>query len=112
MLVRADLFWNSPLAMWDLPEGVERTLAGADLLISKGDANYRRLTGDRSWDFTTPFSKVIDYLPVPLAAFRTLKAELAVGLTREAVRKARSADPDWMTDGRWGVIQYASSGEK
>lgn len=112
MLVRADFFWNSPLAMWDLPEGVEQTLAGADLLISKGDANYRRLTGDRSWDFTTPFGEVIDYLPVPLAAFRTLKAELAVGLTREAVRKARRADPDWMTDGRWGVIQYASAGKK
>jgi uncharacterized protein with ATP-grasp and redox domains len=112
MLVRADLFWNSPLAMWDLPEGVERTLAGADLLISKGDANYRRLTGDRSWEFTTPFSEVIDYLPVPLAAFRTLKAELAVGLTRDAVRRARRADPDWMTDGRWGVIQYAPAGKQ
>lgn len=109
MMIRADFFWNSPLAMWDLPQGLKENLSGADLLISKGDANYRRLTGDRSWEFTTPFSEVIDYLPVALAAFRTLKAELAVGLTQEAVRNARSADPDWMTDGRWGVVQYAPS---
>lgn len=107
IVIRKDFFWNSPLAMWDLPQDLREVLSGGNLLISKGDANYRRLTGDRRWDFSTPFSEVIDYLPVPLAAFRTLKAELAVGLSQKAVRKARRTDPEWMTDGRWGVIQFA-----
>lgn len=102
-----DFFWNSPLDFWDLPSRVVDSLSQADILISKGDANYRRLMGDRHWPFETPFTEVVDYLPVHLAALRTLKAEVVVGLSEDQIRKAEREDTDWMVDGRWGVIQFA-----
>jgi len=101
-----DWFWNSPLAAWQMPQALRLDLAGADLLISKGDANYRRWLGDRHWPFTTPFGDVVGYTPAPLAVLRTLKAEVMVGLTPEKLRQVSQADPGWLANGSWGVIQY------
>lgn len=100
-------FWNSPLEFWHYPQNVHDLLVEADLLIIKGDANYRRLVGDRHWPYHTPFPEVVDYLPVPSLALRTLKAEVAVGLSQHTVDRVREEDPRWMVNGRWGVIQYA-----
>jgi uncharacterized protein with ATP-grasp and redox domains len=105
--LRDDFFWNSPLPMWELPKELNEDLREADLLISKGDANYRRLLGDREWDFTLPYNQVVDYLPVPLAALRTLKAELAVGLSLEQIQETYSQDPNWLVDGKWGVVHFS-----
>ena len=104
----ANFFWNSPLPMWELPTDLRQDLSGSDLLISKGDANYRRLLGDRQWDFTLPFHQVMDYLSVPLAALRTLKAELAVGLDLDQIRETYNQDQNWMVDGKWGIVHFSS----
>ena len=108
IITREDFFWNSPLAMWEIPQNLREEFSKSSLLISKGDANYRRLVGDRVWDLTLPFHQVVDYLPVPRVALRTLKAEVAVGLNLDQIREVFNQDPDWMVDGRWGVIQFAS----
>ncbi len=105
--IRPSYFWNSPLPMWEFPAELGEQWTGSALLISKGDANYRRILGDRQWDFTTPFPQAVDYLPVPLAALRTLKAELAVGLELGQIQDVFNRDPNWLTDGKWGVIHYA-----
>jgi uncharacterized protein with ATP-grasp and redox domains len=107
IIPREDLYWNSPLPMWEIPENLKDELSRANFLVSKGDANYRRLLGDREWDITDPFHQVVDYLPAPLVALRTLKAELAVGMTLEQVQEVYNQDSDWMVNGRWGVIQFA-----
>jgi uncharacterized protein with ATP-grasp and redox domains len=107
LVVRPDFFWNSPLAMWELTGGLKAELGKAALLISKGDANYRRLLGDRVWDYSYPFDQAVDYRPAPLAALRTLKAELAVGLDPDQVQELFVRDPTWLVNGRWGVLQYA-----
>ena len=104
---KANFFWNSPLPMWEIPLDLREDLSGADFLISKGDANYRRLLGDRQWDFTFPFHQVVDYLPVPLAALRTSKSELAVGLDLDQIMEVYNQDPNWMVDGKWGVVHFA-----
>jgi uncharacterized protein with ATP-grasp and redox domains len=106
--LRTHPFWTSPLAFWELPDDLRADLRQADLLISKGDANYRRLLGDRHWPFTTPFAAILAYAPAPLVALRTLKAELAAGLAAEQVARLNEIDPDWMINGRWGVIQFAA----
>lgn len=99
--------WTSPLRGRELPAHVRAELARSDLLISKGDANYRRLLGDRHWDFTTPFEVAAAPLPAPVLALRTLKSEVAAGLSPEQVDWLDEADPDWLVDGEWGVIQFA-----
>ena len=101
-------FWNSPLPMWQLPADLVKDWKGTSLVISKGDANYRRLLGDRQWEMTLPFQQVVDFLPAPLAALRTLKAELAVGLESNQIQEISKQDPNWMVDGRWGVIHFTA----
>jgi uncharacterized protein with ATP-grasp and redox domains len=100
-------FWNSPLPMWELPQDIIEEWGHSSLVISKGDANYRRLLGDRQWEMTVPFQEAIDYLPVPLVALRTLKAELAVGMDEGQIQEIQAQDPTWLVGGRWGVIHFA-----
>ena len=104
LILRADPFWTSPLAMWDAPAPLLAELAYAGLLISKGDANYRRLLGDRHWAMDLSFRQVVDYLPTPVLALRTLKSEIAVGIQAGQVP---GDDSQWMSNGHWGLVQFS-----
>jgi len=106
LVLRDDYFWTSPLAFWEMPHSLGADLARSALLVSKGDANYRRLLGDRHWDYMTPFEEIMAYTPAPLVAVRALKAEVAAGLREEQLAWLPSRDPDWMVDGKWGMIQF------
>ena len=105
--IQPRFFWNSPLAMWELSGELRDELDQSDLIISKGDANYRRLLGDLEWDFTLPFQQVVDYLPSPLVALRTLKAELTLGMDLEEIQETYNQDPEWLVNGKWGVIHFS-----
>ena len=41
---------------------------------------YRKLLGDRTWNTHERFSDLVSYFPAPVAALRTCKSPLAVGL--------------------------------
>jgi predicted aconitase with swiveling domain/uncharacterized protein with ATP-grasp and redox domains len=107
LILQADDFWLSPLAGWEMPEALRQELAQADLLVSKGDANYRRWLGDRHWPFTTAFDAILAYRPAPLLALRVMKSEIVVGLPPGLREQMYPRDPTWLFDGRWGVIQFA-----
>jgi uncharacterized protein with ATP-grasp and redox domains len=101
-----ELFWTSPLSFWEMPENIRQTLAQSNLLISKGDANYRRLLGDCHWSYTTPLADIVSYLPTPLVALRTLKSEVGAGFGPEQIKMIAEQDPHWLTNGKRGVIQF------
>ncbi|NER36241.1 MAG: protein-glutamate O-methyltransferase family protein [Oscillatoria sp. SIO1A7] len=105
--LRDNLFWNSPLVFWQMPDELRQELAKASLIIVKGDANYRRILGDCYWPFTTPFEEIANYFPAPLLALRTMKAELACGLSPGQAEALDAQDPDWLTNGQRGVVQLA-----
>jgi len=104
--LRDDPFWTSPLAMWEAPPALLHDLSETRLVISKGDALYRRLVGDRHWEPTTPFSSIVCYLDAPLLALRTLKSEVVAGLRPGQAEKAQAEDPHWMTNGEWALMQW------
>jgi uncharacterized protein with ATP-grasp and redox domains len=104
--VKDDLFWTSPLALWEMPESMRQDFAGSDLVLFKGDMNYRRLLGDRHWPIDTAFEAVMDYFPAPVAALRTSKSEVACGLNVDLIEQVAAEDPDWMINGQWGMIQF------
>lgn len=104
--LQADPFWTAPLSFWEMPASLQTELAQSDLVVIKGDANYRRLLGDRQWDFTTPFAAIVAYFPAPLVALRTLKSEIAAGLQPDQLVALPQQDPDWLTNGKWGLIQF------
>ena len=105
--VKQDTFWVAPLAFWEIPPGLRGELAQASLIISKGDANYRRLLGDRHWDFSTPFTEIVSYMPAPLLALRTLKSNVAAGIPAEQLAAFGEDDQSWMINGEWAVRQFA-----
>jgi uncharacterized protein with ATP-grasp and redox domains len=107
--LQAHRFWTSPLEMWQMPASLKGELDRSNLLISKGDANYRRLLGDRHWPYTTPFADIVCYLSAPVVALRTLKSEVAAGLSPGQPEEVTERDPEWLSNGRWGVIQYNRS---
>ncbi len=103
--VAAHWAWNTPLAGWELPRELLAELAESDFVISKGDANYRRILGDRHWDFETPFAAILAYFPAPLVALRTQKSELTCGLRPGQAAATAAQDPGWLINGRWGLVQ-------
>jgi len=105
LVLTEDYFWTSPLPFWEIPKTLKNELGKSNLIIVKGDANYRRLLGDRYWDFTTNFADIVSYLPAPMVALRTLKSEVAAGLKSEVIVELATIDPNWLTNGQWGVIQ-------
>jgi uncharacterized protein with ATP-grasp and redox domains len=109
LVLSDDYFWTSPLPFWEIPESLKSDLGNANLIIIKGDANYRRLLGDRHWDFTTNIADIVCYLPAPMLALRTLKSEVVVGIEPEVITQVTQADSDWLTNGQWGVIQFVGS---
>ena len=100
-------FWTSPLPFWEIPTSLKEELANSSLIVVKGDANYRRLLGDRHWDFTTNIADIVSYLPAPMVALRTLKSEVVAGLKPEVIAQVAN-DPSWLTNGQWGIIQLVS----
>jgi uncharacterized protein with ATP-grasp and redox domains len=105
--LRLSTHWFNPTSLFyfQLPDDLRADLAANDLVIVKGDANYRRLHGDAHWPYTTPFAYVVRYFPAPMVALRTLKGEHAVGLPAQQVERLSKQDPDWLVNGRRGVIQ-------
>ena len=85
-------------------------LSQDDLLIFKGDLNYRKLVGDINWQTTVSFSDALrEFRPTRVLAVRTAKADVMVGLQENQAEETSKRDPTWMVTGQWGVIQYAST---
>ncbi|HEY9622738.1 MAG TPA: damage-control phosphatase ARMT1 family protein [Crinalium sp.] len=98
-------FWTEPLVFWDLSDALTQHFTQSDLVIIKGDANYRRLLGDCAWPLTMSFADIVCYFPAPLVALRTLKSEIAAGLEPAQIAATSATDPNWLINGHWGVIQ-------
>lgn len=105
--LREDSFWTEPLVFWQMPLALQQDLYQSELVLIKGDANYRRLLGDCQWPLTTSFQEITGYFPTPFCVLRTLKSEVAAGLLPKQIQSLNQTDPQWLTNGEWGVIQAA-----
>ena len=102
-------FYTSPLPYADMPKALIQRFSDADLVIIKGDANYRRLLGEKKWPMNTAFPDALSYFyNVNILALRTLKWPLAVGLNDDMINRAKTLiGNDWDICGRCGTIQFA-----
>ena len=80
LILKTHWFNASSLFYSQMPEDLRADLARMDLVLIKGDANYRRLLDDAHWPPTMAFADAVAYFPAPVAALRTLKGEIIVGL--------------------------------
>lgn len=102
-------FWNSPLHFTEMPADLIRSSEKETLLLFKGDANYRRLFEDRAWPYSTPIADVLNYLRQPCASIRTLKSEIVLGVSDQQVVRLGNEDPNWLTNGRYGLIMFQAA---
>ncbi|WVQ83850.1 hypothetical protein IAT38_005994 [Cryptococcus sp. DSM 104549] len=98
-------FWTTQYAYQDLPEAAPellKELQKSDLVIFKGDLNYRKLLGDAWWPTTTPFEEALGPLAgkIILLSLRTNKADTIAGLDEGIAEKLDKEAPDWRVSGK------------
>ena len=114
MTFSAHPFWTTAHSygrMAEVEPKLYEQLGAADLVIYKGDLNYRKLTYDCMWPKTTSFEEAIG----PLAkkqlegkglrslVLRTCKADVGVGL-KPGVEETLPGD--WTRTGKYALISY------
>lgn len=105
IVVKSHKFWNAPLHFFEIPSDLHKTISESDLLIFKGDANYRRIFGDRIIPSSEKVQQFADYLPAKSLAIRILKSEILLGLSAGQKMVLDQSHQAWLTCGQYGVIQ-------
>lgn len=120
LVIRPNDFWTSAHSYWHLPSNTKlyEDLKESELVIFKGDLNYRKLTADAMWETTIPFSEAIGPMGsgsgVRTLALRTCKADTIVGLSQGEDDHLKAMDGGggdngerkWAWSGKWAVVQF------
>ncbi|KAI3402616.1 HRT2 [Candida oxycetoniae] len=112
-------FWTLDYNYWSISQfdSLFEELTKSNLIIFKGDLNYRKLTGDLQWPKTTPFSEAIQDLKdsgLTILSLRTCKADVVVGLpegleerlVKEYKDEGNGNGQFWSSSGKWAVISF------
>jgi len=109
-------FWTEPWPYWDMKERAGELfqwLRDSQLVVFKGDLNYRKLTGDIKWPVSTPFETAIGPLAgsFPLLSLRTNKADVAVGIDQAVADRLDEEGGKWRVNGRYALISFLPKAE-
>ncbi|KAF1851116.1 DUF89-domain-containing protein [Cucurbitaria berberidis CBS 394.84] len=122
LVLRPNDFWTAGGSYWRLPKTepeLYEDLKESELVIFKGDLNYRKLTADAAWSPTTPFTDAIGPMGpgsgIRVLALRTCKADVVVGLPEgedERIKATAGGGGDsgarkWAWSGKWAVVQFS-----
>ncbi|KAF4555417.1 Protein-glutamate O-methyltransferase-like protein 2 [Elsinoe fawcettii] len=121
-VLRPNGFWSEGGSFWRLPAEQRELmddLRGAELVVFKGDLNFRKLTADGMWEPTTPFSKALGPLGagsgLRVLALRTCKGDVICGLPKGKDEELKAMEGGggnsgarkWAWTGKWAVIEYS-----
>ncbi|KAF6778782.1 hypothetical protein AHF37_01636 [Paragonimus kellicotti] len=154
--IQKSMFWTLPcafdeLSVLDRPLYDKLAYGDVNVIIFKGDLNYRKLVADRMWIPDDPSHKVRAFCPMQLGrpqppttghcdcsstshpsvgdpidcrcsiseevpsripplvvALRVAKADVAVGLSSDTLKRVLTSTPDWWTIGQYGFVQLVS----
>jgi len=100
-----DPFWTTHLMFSQMPPRLRQNLSHSEVVLIKGDANYRRLLEDRAWQSTVRTEEVCAYFPATFVSLRTLKSEIIIGLEIGQAEALDAEDAAWRLNGKRGIIQ-------
>lgn len=82
-------------------------LCKADIILFKGDLNYRKLVSDMRWDYTTPFQVALrGFLPTNLVSMRTIKFNPLCDLEPAEAERFAKVDPSEKHSGIYALISF------
>lgn len=115
-------FWTTQHPYARVPEVAPQLytqLAAAELVIFKGDLNYRKLVFDGLWPRTTTFQRALGTLGTPAEAdkpglrilsLRTCKADTCVGLQTGKEEELDSCGTsEWTRTGKYAVVSFCDA---
>ena len=97
-------FFTCALHYRAMPDDLRETMSACDLIVLKGDVNYRRLLDDGHWPHTADLAEIAAYMPRSFVSLRTLKGEIMVGLAQGVAERLAAEDPRWLISGERGLI--------
>lgn len=111
-LMEPHYFWTTGYTfnrMNEICPDLYNILAVTQLIIFKGDLNYRKLIGEVNWEPSTDFTTALQgFKPNNLCALRTIKADLVAGLVKGKSEELSLSNERWMETGEYGLIQFSS----
>lgn len=84
---------------WNVDENIS-------LIVIKGDMNYRRLVGDKNYDYSDSIEDKICYINKNVLILRSLKSNVILGVESNDIK---SVKPNWKTSGEYGIIHFIES---
>jgi hypothetical protein len=103
-------YWTHPYdysRMRETDAKLYQDLSTSDLLLFKGDLNYRKLVGDIDWPFTTTFEAALrGFTPSNMISLRTIKFNPVVNLPSE--ESVANLPSDWYFTGEYALIHFLS----
>lgn len=97
--------WGEPRHFSQLDTDLAIRLNNADVVIAKGDLNYRRFIEDRMWPEETSINQAVHNVPFSAFVLRVLKSEAVAGIPLIVHQHLNLSDPDWRCNGKYAVIQ-------
>lgn len=102
-------FWCTGYTYWDIKTEAPDLflhLADSDLVLFKGDLNFRKLSYDCHAPPTTPFEVAIGPLASeggapPVVSLRTIKSDVVVGIKGEDAQRLDNEEPGWKISGEY-----------
>lgn len=110
-IIVEDDYWtlhNDYAEMAKISPNLYQSLSEADIILFKGDLNYRKLVGDLNWKFDVPFiTSLRGFLPTTICSLRTIKCDVVVGIKDNHILESIKSFPsNWMETGDYAVIQF------
>lgn len=107
LILKAHDCWSDFIQYRNFEKHILDDLNQSDLILFKGDLNYRKLVGDYYWDHSEKTKNIVNYFKTDILIIRVLKSEVVTGIDAQ---QSQRFDENWLINGKYGVIEYCPHG--
>lgn len=105
-------FWSTGFSFWDLNNEAPdlfQYLSESDLVIFKGDLNFRKLSYDCHLPATATFVQAIGPMATdpgapPVCSLRTVKSDVIAAIPEDVASRLDEEEPGWKISGKYALV--------